>query len=197
MDELTMLREQMASVKQSLDRSQIINKTLMRKVMRKSSSWLNKAVWMEAIATPIISVVIYQASINVEISAWYSIVFFIASAIDTALDYKTLRIPRVWFSELDVISLRKKLLKQKMQRKLQYIISVSAAAIWGILWGFQYISKGIGEYMTLDATSTAIILAVVGLIVLAGVWFSLVIYRRAQRTNDELVKQLEEYEHDA
>lgn len=193
MDELTALREQMDSMKKCLDRSTIINKSLLKKVMRKSSSWLNKAVWMEAIATPIIALVIYVASINIGISIWYAIIFFIGSAIDTTLDYKTLRIPGRWFSELDVITLRKKLLHQKLQRKKQYIVSVSGAAIWGGFFEYQYLIHGISVHIVPDSTTKAIIIGFVSLIVIAGVWASLIIYRKAQRTNDELANQIDEF----
>lgn len=194
MDELTMLREQMASMKQSLDKSEIINKSLLKKVMRQRSSWLANTVWMEVVATPILAIIIYLACINADISIWFAIIFFVGSAIDTAFDYKTLRIPGIWFSEMDVVTLRKQLLHQKLQRKKQYIISVSGAALWGLWFGFEYIGGAVKEHITLDAISIAIILSVVGLIVFAGVWLSLVIYRRAQRTNDDLIGQIDEYE---
>lgn len=194
MDELTMLREQMAAMKQSLDRNNIINKKLMNNVMRQRSSWLENTAWTGAVATPILAIIIYLASVRVGVSGWYAIVFFIFASIDTILDFKTLRIPKEWLSEMDVITLRRKLLKQKLDRKRQFIVSMTLAAVWGMCWGFQYISKVLGKYIPLDTMATTIILGVVGAIVIVAVLVTVVIFRKAQRTNDAILKQLDEYE---
>lgn len=197
MDELTMLREQMASMKQSLDRSNIINRKLMNKVMRQRSSWLGNTAWTGVVATPAVALIIYLASVHVGISGWYAVVFFILSAIDTALDFKFLRIPKEWFSEMDIITLRKKLLKQKLQRKRQFIISVTLAAIWGFCWGFEYLSKTTGQYISLDTLATTIIIGIVAVIVLVAVGVTISIYLKAQRTNDDILRQLDDFERES
>lgn len=194
MDELTTLREQMASMKQSLDRNNIINKKLMNNVMRQRSSWLGNTAWLGVVATPILAIIIYLISVPVGISGWYAVAFFVLSSIDTAFDFKTLRIPKDWFSEMDVITLRRNLIKQKLQRKRQFTVSVTLAAIWGLCWGVQYISKVLGKYIPIDALVTTIVFCVVGVIVIVGILVTLVIFRKAQRTNDDILKELNEYE---
>lgn len=193
MDELTTLRNQLASMKHSLDRSQIINKNLMTNVMRNRSSWLNNTVLMEVIATPVIALLIYDISKSVGISAWFAIVFFIGSAIDTAFDYKTLRIPRIWFSEMEVVALRRRLLRQKLQRKRQFIVSLPVATVWSAWFGFEYITHGIGAHIPQGPVTTASICTIVALLVIFGVWLSVAIFRKAQRTNDNLIRQLDDY----
>lgn len=193
MDELTMLREQMASMKHSLDQSQIVNKTLMNKVMKKSSSWLKNTVWIEAVSTPILALLFLAVSVSYGVSIWFAISFLFISWIDAAFDYKTLRIPSKWFSELDVITLRKRLLRQKTLRKKQYLISLPLAVVWGVWFGYEILIKSVKD-MPLDFTSYAAFFVVIIMAVVAGVWASLVIYRRAQRTNDELLGHIKEYE---
>lgn len=193
MDELTMLREQMTSMKHSLNQSRIVNKTLMNKVMKKSSSWLNNTVWIEAVSTPVLALLFLAVSMGYGVSIWFAISFLVISWIDTAFDYKTLRIPSKWFSELDVITLRKRLLHQKTLRKKQYLISLPLAVIWGVWFGYEILIKSVKD-MPLDFTAYAAFFVVISMAVVAGVCTSLVIYRRAQHTNDALLGQIKEYE---
>lgn len=190
MDELTTMREQMAAMKRSLDKSTIINHELLTKVLRQRSSWLRNTVIMEIILTPLLSLIFYWTHFQVGISVWFAISFFILSGIDTAFDWKTLRIPGSLFSQLDTITLRKKLIKQKIDRKRQFLVSLPLAAIWAVCFCYEYLRHGILKYTELDPATNAILLTIAVSLCALGVIIAVVVYRRAQRTNDTLLKEL-------
>ena len=52
MEELEIMRMQLDALKQQLDTQEIINRDLLRKIMRRKASWLNRLVNFETIALP-------------------------------------------------------------------------------------------------------------------------------------------------
>lgn len=197
MEELEMMRIQLDALKQQLDTQQIINKDLLRKIMRRKASWLNKLVNFETISLPFIYLLFVSISAAYGISQWYAFIFLVFGAIDTALDWRAIRIPPSLFGTASILDLKKLLLKQKKIRFIQTCIGAPIGIIWMIGFFSQVLIHSImtlppeisseaklsGTIITLGATAVGVIIIII-------------LYRMMQRTNDELLRDIHDLEND-
>ncbi|MDE6287689.1 MAG: hypothetical protein K2M00_02760, partial [Muribaculaceae bacterium] len=130
MEDLEIMREQLAAVKRRLDTQQIVNNKLMRKIMRHKAAWLNKFVTGEMIALPVVFILFAILCAGYGISIWYAIAFLIIAGIDTAVDRRTVRIPPHMFSDASIVELKKLLIRQKKERFIQTCVALPACVIW-------------------------------------------------------------------
>lgn len=190
MDELNILKEEMAALKQSLDNEQIINEKLMRTVMRQRVSWLDIFVKVEFIILPITYILFAIACAFFRISQWYALAFLIIGLIDAAVDLRTFRISPKIFSKCSMMEVRKLLIKQKKERFIHLCIAFPIAIIWLVLFanaifGSQSVSNGIDP-----VGHAGIIGGIIGG-VMGGI-IVMIIYRKAQKTNDTIIDDLNE-----
>ncbi|MDE6339098.1 MAG: hypothetical protein K2K97_04845 [Muribaculaceae bacterium] len=185
MEELEIMRGQLEALKQQLATQQIINKDLMRKVMRDRSSWLNRLVNIEIILLPLTYLLFAAMCASFGISQWYALSFLILGAIDTAFDWYFVRIPPQIFSTYSIVELHKFLLRQKKGRFVQTCISLPIALVWIVL----FLCAVAG-----DDRIFAYVTSIMG--VIAGVVAVYVIYRKMQSTNDALLRDIRDLETD-
>ena len=191
MDELTELRQQLDILKRQLDKSAIVNEKLMVEVMKQKSAWQNGLFKFLVIVLPILVVFVFGVCYLWHINIWIAITYLIAAIADTALDYKTTRISPKDISSLDTLSLRRKLIKQKRLRFLQYLISTPLALAWSAWFVYDIIFAR----MPVDAyTAVWNVLAwtVIVIVVVVASIVCYVIYAKMQRTSQELIDMLEE-----
>lgn len=188
MNELNSLKEEMAALKQSLDKEQIVNDKLMRTVMRQRASWMNVFVKVEFIILPILYIFFAIASAFFGISQWYAIVWLILCLIDAIVDLRTFRISPKIFSTCSMLEVRNILIKQKKERFIHLCIVFPLAIIWLLLFfnAVGSVSKDTG----FDAGSPGIWVGIIGAII--GGIVVLIIYRKAQKTNDNIIDDISE-----
>ena len=116
MEELEIMGRQLEAMKQSLDTQQIINKKLLCKLIRKRSSWLNSFVISEIIALPLVALIFVSYCSLKGISQWYTLSFILFAAIDTAIDWRTVRIPGRMFGTASILELKRRIIRQKKER---------------------------------------------------------------------------------
>ncbi len=184
----------MTSLKESLKKSEIVTKNLMLTVMRQKSSWLNNLVWGEVIAAPFLMLLIAGECIYAGISVWFFIVGAVALIIDVILDFKTARISPKDFYTMDMLSLRRKLVKQKRQRGIQFVIELPLAMIWGSWFAFAFFMSSFGKKIATGGEEFWIIIGIVGVINLIIIGVCIGLYGKMQRTNDDLIRQIDEME---
>lgn len=195
MDQLEIMRAQLNDMKSQLDTQIVVNHDLLYKVMRHKSSWLNTLVTAEIFAVPVFYLLFVGISALCGVSQWYPLVFLIISAIDTALDWRTVRIPATMFGQASIVEFRKFLLRQKRQRFLQMCIALPAALIWMASYFYAIANKVdlnfddsfIGAVMT-GGVVGGIVGAVVGIVAV------IILYRRMQGANDVLLNDLNDLE---
>ncbi len=195
MEDLEIMREQLAAVKRKLDTQQIINKELMRKVMRNKAAWLNKLVTGEMIALPVVFILFAILCAIYDISQWYAISFLVIAGIDSALDRRTVRIPSHMFSEASIFDLKRLLIRQKKERFIQTCIALPVCLVW------------LGAFLTAAASKTApsisddtlqafrtggVFGGIVGGII--GAIAAVILYRDIRRTNDNLLNDIQDLE---
>lgn len=192
MDELEQLRLEMDTLKRNLDKQQIINKDLMRNVMRQRASWLNNLVIGEIVLLPILFILVMGMCIGMHISVWYAIALLVIGAIDTAFDWRTFRISPRLMSTSTIMQLRRILIKQKKQRLWQTVIGTVLAIIWLILFASAaFGAEGLeadDHLINIGGAIGGVIGGIFGGI--AVVW----IYKKAQKTNDDILSDLDEIE---
>lgn len=194
MDELTILREQMNSLKESLNKSKIVTNRLMLTVMKQKSSWINNMVWGEVIGAPFIIFLIVSECAFAGISMWFAIIGAIGLIIDVWADFKTARISPKDILTMDMLSLRRKLLKQKRQRTLQCIIELPLGLIWGTWFAFAFFMNMFGEKIAVGSEPFWVIIGIIVVMNLLIIGITVGIYSKMQNTNDDLIRRINEME---
>lgn len=198
MDEFEIMRQQLAAVKLRLDTQQIINKDLMHRVMRGKASWLNIFVTAELIAMPFIYLLFVIICDIFDISQWYSFTFLICGGIDALLDIRTVRIPAKLFSSSSILSLKKFLVRQKKERFIQTCISGACCVIWLILFilAMSVSSSSVGHSPDSGFREALLTGGLAGAIigVVAGIVIIVILYRKMQRTNDQILADINQLE---
>lgn len=175
----------MAELKRNLDKEQIINDRLLRTVMRQKASWLNRFVTVEFIMLPILYLMFVGICAYFHISQWYSFSLLILSLIDVALDMRTFRISPKVFSTYTMLEVRRLLIRQKKERLIHICVALPLAIAWLVLM-LSAIANASDPFATDHAFNYAgVIGGVIGGAI--GGIVVLVIFRKAQRTNDVLI----------
>ena len=194
MEEIEIMRQQLAAMKRQLDTQQIVNRELLRKVMRGKASWLNKFVNIEIITLPVVYLLFVIISAAYGISQWYAFAFLILSALDTVFDWRTVRIPTDMFGSASILELKKFLLRQKRERYIQICVGIPLCIMWIIAFFTAMVRK---VDMTSDDLEQAVRAGgLFGGIIggMVGVVVVIVLYRKIQRTNDTLLRDIHDIE---
>ena len=190
MDELDILKEEMAALKRSLDKEQIVNDKLLRTVMRQKASWLNKFVISEFILLPVLYLMFVGICAFFHVSQWYSFTLLVLSLLDVIVDMRTFRISPKVFSTYTMLEVRRLLVRQKKERLIHVCIALPLAIVWLILM-LNAIANATDPLATDHALNFAgVIGGIIGGII--GGLVVMVIYRRAQRTNDFIINEIQE-----
>lgn len=186
MDQLDILKEEMAALKRNLDKEQIINDKLMRKVMKQQASWLNTFVKAEFISIPFIWLIFAAFSAYANISIWYANAFVIIGVLDALFDLRTMRIPPKIFSTYTMLEMRQFLIRQKKERLIHVCVATPLAVIWVLLFGNAAFHRSSDD----PAVYGGIIGGIVGLCI--AIPIIIILYRKAQKTNDTLLDDISE-----
>ena len=191
-NELEIMRTQLNALKSQLAQQEIVTENLIIDAMKKKMTWIKKYVIFQICLIPVLAI-IWAAIIPMCGISWWNYAFLlIMCCIDVFADY---RINVSSISDDDYLSGNlvttvKKLLKMKRYRALQMAICIPLIIVW-LLWA------GIEAYNALpEATSEfqeafisgGLIGGVIGGI--CGLIFAFSIYRKMQRTNDEVIAQI-------
>lgn len=185
-DELEQLKAQITMLREELTRSRIVNDKIMRQAMRERSSWLNTFVKLEAISTPLFGLIFIGVLYLFRVSIWPGIVFIIIGFISTWVDSYTFGITSNNILTMPLLKLKEKLATQKRQRLIQLIVEMPLTILW-LLWFALTLNSGLNpdkpitKYINIGGS--------VGLLVglIAGIIVVIVIYTKAQDTNNELI----------
>lgn len=190
-NELEIMRSQMASFKKQLEQQEIINRRIMSESMKKKFSWIKKMIIGEIILIPIFLYLAFAAKYNFNLSWWSISTFIILLLCDVWCDYdiNMRAIKDSDYSHDNLIDTIEKLVKMKQRRAKQTAIMLTATIVMSI-WllieiGFHLIAinADTGMWLVLYGGGTGAFIGVV------AAWW---IYRKMQKTNDEIIKQIEE-----
>lgn len=190
-NELEIMRSQMASFKKQLEQQEIINSRIMAESMKKKFSWIKKMIIGEIILIPIFLYLVFAAKYYLDLSWWSTSTFIILLLCDVWCDYdiNMRAIKNSDYSRDNLVNTMEKLLRMKQRRTKQAAIMV-IALIGLIIWFSIEISL---HLMSIDADTSmwgVFYGGVVGGVI--GIAVSWWIYRKMQKTNDEMIKHIEE-----
>lgn len=196
-NDLELMREQMQMLRNKLDKQEIINDKMLRQSVKKRMSWIKKFVYLEFLLIPFVALVWYGFKDFFDISWWNYGFLIIMSTIDVVLDYYV-NVASLKTNNIENSSLTEtmhKLYRMKQIRAKQFYIMISLCAIWivwtGIeMWQFTVSITEMDGLMQ-SATYGGLGGLVVGIPI--GFFVAIRIYRKMQRTNDELILQIEEF----
>ena len=190
-NELEIMRSQMASFKKQLEQQEIINRRIMSESMKKKFSWIKKMIIGEIILIPIFLYLAFAAKYYLDLSWWSTSTFIILLLCDIWCDYdiNMRAIKDSDYSHDNLVNTMKKLLRMKQRRTKQTAIMLTATIVMSI-WllieiGFHLIAinADTGMWLVFYGGGTGAFIGVV------AAWW---IYRKMQKTNDEMIKQIEE-----
>lgn len=190
-NELEIMRSQMASFKKQLEQQEIINSRIMSESMKKKFSWIKKIIIGEIILIPIFLYLAFAAKYYFNLSWWSVVTFVILLLCDIWCDYdiNMRAIKDSDYRRDNLIDTIEKLVKMKQRRAKQTAIMLTATIVMSI-WllieiGFHLIAinADTGMWFRFYGGGTGAFIGV------AVAWW---IYRKMQKTNDEMIKQIEE-----
>lgn len=193
--ELELMRSQMEDFKAQLDKQKIVNEKMIISSMKKSMSWIKRFVYFECCLVPFIAVSSWLAIKEFAHLSWLNYAFLMTMIIISVIaDYRinVSAISDADYSRNNLLTTIKKLTRMKRLRSIEMMIEVPTLFIW-LLW------SGIEAwiYMPADAPDcvrAAIYGGMVGGVIggVCGLIFAFRIFFKMQRTNDEVISQINE-----
>lgn len=193
MTELEQMREQMAAFKSRLDKQQIINEQLVRTSMGSKLSWIKKFVWGEIIVVPIFLIIMAVFHASNGLSWWLYGFLALGLIADATGDYIINRIPKSQLLSGDLVETSKRLAEMKKQRTSWFIAGIIFMVIW-LVWFCIEIAMRLDCGCTLPHHGTVVAIMIGAIVVgaLIGGVIAWLILRKMQRTNNQLIEQIEQ-----
>ena len=188
MDHMEELKQQFAILTDKLESQEINNERLLRTVIKTKMKSINKYYyWVLFLGLPVI-VLCFQSLYN---EGQVSLLFYVSTVLIAALDIIVEMVinktgNNLW-QEADLLTARQTLVQMKQRRKKVEIISIPLVMIWLSFLAFELFRNSTDALML----ST---LAVIGGMV--GLGMGLLAYRDMQRTNDELIREIDQLKKD-
>lgn len=193
MTELEQMREQMAAFKSRLDKQQIINEQLVRTSMGSKLSWIKKFVWGEIIVVPIFLIIMAVFHAGNGLSWWLYGFLALGLIADATGDYIINRIPKSQLLSGDLVETSKRLAEMKKQRTSWFIAGIIFMVIW-LVWFCIEIAMRLDCGCTIPHHGTVVAIMIGAIVVgaLIGGVIAWLILRKMQRTNNQLIEQIEQ-----
>ena len=182
----------MKALKDRLPKNGLINDNEIRRAMRSRSLWLARVVVAEFILLPLMLLFLFGVAYSSGMSIWLMVVFALFAIPDAVLDLRTLSISKRWIQDEPLLGLSKKLARQKVERQRQTVISSALVLPWIIWFSYEYLKHNApfvreDTFMWVWGIMSALWI-VIGIIVVVY------IYKKAQRTNEDMIQQIRSYE---
>lgn len=192
--ELDEMRRQLSEMKKQLDGQEIINERLIAESMSGKMSWIKKFVWIEIASLPVIFLLWIAIKGWLQLS-WANVLFmFIMCVVDVWFDYRinVKGISDDDYMRCNLVATINKLVTMKRRRGLQTLIMVSVCVAWFVWTGIEAFSHVPLNADTIE--NAAMTGGLVGMCIgaVAGIIAAVVIFRKMQRTNDELISQIKD-----
>lgn len=192
MNDLSEIRSGMQALKDSLPSTGLISDAALRQAMRKKSNWLSRVVVAEIIALPIISLLFLGMAILTGMNIWCIIVVIALAVPDVILDTRTFSVSKQWIQDESLLSLSKKLARQKVERQYQTIIGTVLAIPW-LSWFCYEFLKHCAPFINPEEFLINWIV-ITGVALLVALTVIIIVYKKAQHTNDEMLRALRAFE---
>lgn len=196
-DELELLREQMQVLRNKLDKQEIVNDKLIRNSVKSKMSWVKKFVYLEFLLLPVLACVWFGIKEVFNLSWTNYAILMIMSTIDAIWDYRinvaSFDLEKV--AENNLTDTLQKLISMKQMRAKSFSIMLPLCALW-LVWTGIEMWQGVGSLGEADSLMRAAGYGGFGGLIVGipiGLYAVIRIYRKMQRTNDELIEQIRDF----
>ena len=182
----------MATLKQQLDRQEIINDKLMRQSMTSKLSWIKRYVWLEIAIAPILLIffAVYHAVLG--LSWWLFGFFALILVADVTADYRINRVDHTQLLTGNLVEASRRLAEMKKLRAWAFALSLVGVSVWlaWLLAELWIVVGGNTHELTRGFAAGGVFGGIVGGILgLTAAW---AIFRKMQRTNDEVLAAIDQ-----
>lgn len=191
MTELEQMREQMNAFKNRLDKQQIVNEQLVRNSMGSKMSWIKNFIWIEMALVPILLIIMAMFHASEGLSWWLFAFLAIGLIADVIGDYIINRMPKGQLLGGDLVATSQLLMKMKKQRSKWFVAGVIFVSIWFVWFIIEIVMK-LNKYCNEPDHNLVMGIMVGGLVLgaLIGFFISWLILRKMQKTNNQIIEQI-------
>ena len=188
MDHMEELKQQFAILTDKLESQEINNERLFRTVMKTKMKSINKYYyWLFFLGLPIIILCFQTFYSKGQVSLLFYVFTVLLAVLDTICGMVINKMGNNQWQEADLLTARQTLVQMKQRRKKGEIISIPLVIIWLSFFVLEVFRSSANAFML----ST---FAVIG--GLLGLGIGLLAYRKMQRTNDELIQEIDQLKKD-
>lgn len=188
MDHMEELKQQFAILTDKLKSQEINNERLFRTVMKTKMKSINKYYyWLFFLGLPIIILCFQTFYSKGQVSLLFYVSTVLLAVLDTICGMVINKMGNNQWQEADLLTARQTLVQMKQRRKKGEIISILLVIIWLSFFVLEVFRSSANAFML----ST---FAVIG--GLLGLGIGLLAYRKMQRTNDELIQEIDQLKKD-
>ena len=187
-DHMEELKQQFAILTGKLESQEINNERLLRTVMKTKMKSINKYYyWLFFLGLPIIILCFQTFYCKGQVSLLFYVSTVLLAVLDTICGMVINKMGNNQWQEADLLTARQTLVQMKQRRKKGEIISIPLVIIWLSFFVLEVFRSSANAFML----ST---FAVIG--GLLGLGIGLLAYRKMQRTNDELIREIDQLKKD-
>lgn len=187
-DHMEELKQQFAILTDKLESQEINNERLLRTVMKTKMKSINKYYyWLFFLGLPIIILCFQTFYCKGQVSLLFYVSTVLLAVLDTICGMVINKMGNNQWQEADLLTARQTLVQMKQRRKKGEIISIPLVIIWLSFFVLEAFRSSANAFML----ST---FAVIG--GLLGLGIGLLAYRKMQRTNDELIREIDQLKKD-
>lgn len=188
MDHMEELKQQFAILTDKLESQEINNERLFRTVMKTKMNKISKYYyWLFFLGLPIIILCFQTFYSKGQVSLLFYVSTVLLAVLDTICGMVINKMGNNQWQEADLLTARQTLVQMKQRRKKGEIISIPLVIIWLSFFVLEVFRSSANAFML----ST---FAVIG--GLLGLGIGLLAYRKMQRTNDELIREIDQLKKD-
>lgn len=195
MQELEDMRSALASLKNKLDKQEIVNDRLLRQSMKSKMSWIKRYLWISLCFIPIVAVCFLPMTIMLNLSWWlygFTVVFVAGCVI---ADWYVNHMDSREFLTGNLTETALKLRRMKTLRMKNEIVNFVVLVVWLAWMAWEIYSKG--QASPADSMERSLSMGFLvggGIGGVIGLIIGLSIFFKMQRTNDEIIQQIEDVE---
>lgn len=195
--QLEELRQQMTELRQQLDRQEIVNESLIRQSMTGKMSWIKKYIWLEVAMVPLCLLILAPVHAMMGLSWWLFAFLAVMLIVDVAADFYINRVDKNQLLTGNLVEASRKLVLMKKQRAWAFALGLLGVIIWFVwfLYELQSVAGSFAEDFLNGFAKGGIVGGVIGAII--GLTIAIVIFRKMQRTNDEVLASIDQLTHEA
>lgn len=190
-DKMDELREQFQLLTDKISSQEVDNEQMLKSAIKRKFSWIDKVVYMEIVMLipSILGFSYFYFADFVSLPMYICIIIFVMA--DVILDYKVNRVKgNDWMNE-DLLSTRQRLIKMNSVRRKKFLVEVPLGVLLMAYFAYQVVLKSVvGETMVGSIMIWCIYIISMSL----AVYYSIRLYKKMQRTNEELIREIEKYQ---